>query len=443
MIKIKFIGMLFAFSLFVINDVQAKTFNIEEFYLDNGLQVVVIENHKAPIVKQMLFYKAGAVDEMPGKGGIAHLLEHLMFRGTNKIKGQNFNKLMEENGAESNAFTSRDVTAYHQFVDVSRLELAMFLEADRMKNLDISEDDFETEKNIVFQERKQRIDNNPQAVFMEKLNKVLWQDHPYGKPVTGSDEEILTLKREDAKEFYKKYYAPNNAILVLAGDVDKDMAKKLAEKYYGDIRSNSFNKTMFKEEGRNYRTKMEMSLPDIEQDRFVRLFVAPSFVQNAKMAYALEILVEYLNDGVNSPLYQKMVLKDKSALGISLSYNGVSRSYGDFALSVVPVGRLDDVFEKKLDKAWKYSVNRLNENELEKVKQKMLVDLVYLQDNPSSMAALVGSLAASGLDVKTLNNYAQSIKEVSLNDVREAADYLWRKAHQATGMLYSEGNNNE
>ena len=181
---------LIAFCAFACDAKALEAFKINDFFLDNGLQVIVVENHKAPIVKQMLFYKTGSADEKKMKGGIAHLLEHMMFRGTSRVRGQNFNKILEENGVESNAFTSQDVTAYHQLADVSKLELIMYLEADRMKNLALKNDDFLTEREIVFQERKQRVDNNPAAKFFEKLNNLLWQDHPYANPVTGLDYEI-------------------------------------------------------------------------------------------------------------------------------------------------------------------------------------------------------------------------------------------------------------
>ena len=183
---------------------RARLFGAQSFVLDNGLEVVFIPNRRAPIVKQMLWYKSGSVDEAPGKGGSAHLLEHLMFRGTEKISGQAFNRLMEENGAESNAFTSTDVTSYHQFLDVSRLEPAMFAEADRMRNLKISDEVFALERDIVFQERKQRIDNNPTAQFSEEIRRVLWQDSPYGRPVTGTEEEILNLSKDDIEAYYRR-----------------------------------------------------------------------------------------------------------------------------------------------------------------------------------------------------------------------------------------------
>ena len=207
---------------------EAKLFNASEYRLDNGMQVVVAPNHKAPIVKHMVWYKVGSADEKPGKGGVAHLLEHLMFRGTKLIKGTELNRITENNGMEANAFTGQDYTAYHQLMDISRLELAMFMEADRMRNLNFSDEDFELERDIVYQERKQVVENNPASVFAETMRKVLWQDHPYARPVTGSVEEIRSLKPEDARAFYKCYYAPNNAILVLSGDIEPGVGMKLA-----------------------------------------------------------------------------------------------------------------------------------------------------------------------------------------------------------------------
>ena len=189
MSKYKFIFLLFLLFPLAVN--AKGLFDAEEFYLANGMRVIVVPNHRVPVVKHMVWYKNGASDENIGKGGTAHLLEHLMFRGTKDVSGQKFNILMEENGAESNAFTGQDMTAYHQFLDVSRLELAMLLEADRMANLQFDKDAFIAERDIVFQERKQRVDNNPVGKFREILNRILWQQHPYSHPITGTDKEIL------------------------------------------------------------------------------------------------------------------------------------------------------------------------------------------------------------------------------------------------------------
>ena len=198
---------------------DARLFAMEEFYLDNGLRVIVINNAKAPIVKQMLWYKAGSIDEPLGKGGTAHLLEHLMFRGTEKISGSDFNKILEKNGADVNAFTAQDVTSYHAFIDVSRLELALLMEADRMNGLHLTPENFALERDIVYQERMQVVENNPSAPFKENLQRALWQNHPYARPITGEAEEILSLTQKDVEDFYRRFYSPENAVLVLSGDV--------------------------------------------------------------------------------------------------------------------------------------------------------------------------------------------------------------------------------
>ena len=208
----------------------AKIFDMEEFRLDNGLQVIVIPNRKAPIVRQMIWYKVGSVDEALGKGGTAHLLEHLMFRGTKKVKNSDFNAIIARNGGESNAFTAQDFTAYYETTDVSRLELAMALEADRMENLDFGKKAFDKERDVVFQERMQVVENNPSSYFGESLRRVLWQQHPYSRPISGSPEEIKSVSRADVMDFYRRYYAPNNAILLLSGDIEPKTAKLLAEK---------------------------------------------------------------------------------------------------------------------------------------------------------------------------------------------------------------------
>lgn len=418
----------------------AKTFEIEEFFLDNGLQVIVIENHKSPIIQQMLFYKVGAADEKIGKGGIAHLLEHLMFRGTSKVKGQRFNRILEENGAESNAFTAQDVTAYYQFLDISRLELAMYLEADRMKGLMINESDFVTERDVVFQERKQRVDNNPAAKFYEKLRRILWQDHPYANPITGQEKEILGLTRDDAVDFYRQYYTPNNAVLILSGDIDVKTAKELVSKYYGKIKPSNLKTAEFTTLPQNYNAKLEMSLPEVKLGRMVKMYAAPSFNQDRKSAYALEVLSEYLTGDKNSPLYQKLVIKDKKALDVDAGYDGISRNYGSFVLSVIPVGKIDAKFENVIENAVKSSMNILNEDKIDKVKQKILSELVYLMDNPASLAQLAGYMSAVGIDIDELNVYADNIKKITVEDVKIAFDNLWNKTPQVLGILQPEDN---
>lgn len=420
--------------------VQAKLFNGEEFFLDNGMQVIVIPNHKAPIVKHMVWYKAGSVDEAPGKGGSAHLLEHLMFRGTKKVPGNRFNEIMEENGAESNAFTSLDMTAYHQTVDVSRLELAMFLEADRMQNLKISDKDFELERDIVFQERKERVDNNPTAYFAEALRRTLWQEHPYGRPVSGTAEEIKALTKADVEDFYKRFYSPNNAILILAGDIDVGTAKKLAEKYYGPVkkRAKIERKKMPRLE-ESSRVVLEMSRPGIRGYRLGKSFAAPSYNFRPEDTFALSVLSAYMGDGDTSKLYKKLVLERGKALNVSTSYDDAARSYGTFMLSAIPASGVGvQELNQELDRAWVEAISEINDAEINKVKRKMLAGQVYLRDNPNDAAMIVGTGAVVGMSLAEIENQAEEIEKVTAADVLKAAKRLVGSSPVVTGILNPE-----
>ncbi len=432
--------MLFLLLLAFPDVTQAKLFDGKEFSLDNGLKVIVLPNKRVPIVKHMVWYKAGAVDEPLGKGGIAHLLEHLMFRGTDKVSGADFNAVLEENGAESNAFTSADMTAYHQFLDRSRLELAMFLEADRMRNINLNEQAFETERKIVFEERKQRVDNNPVARFAETVNKLLWQDHPYGRPVSGTEPEILALKLEDARDFYDKYYAPNNAILVLSGDIDETEAKKLAEKYYGNLEASKIETN--KEFGEVYtsqKTVVEISMPEIKGVRVVKFFAAPSYNKNKEDAYALSIWSKYLGEGETSALYKKLVLRDKKALAVTVDYDPAARDYGRFAISAIPApGVSADELLKDLENAWDEAFAEFNETKAKKTKQKMLAGLIYLRDNPEDAAYIVGQLAVIGMPLAEIEIQDEKIKETDYQSILKAADNLKRQAPMVIGILKPE-----
>lgn len=420
---------------------QAKLFNGEEFYLDNGMHVIVVPNHRVPIIKHMVWYKSGSADEALGKGGVAHLLEHLMFRGTHKVPGNRFNEIMDENGAESNAFTSLDMTAYHQTLDISRLELAMFLEADRMKNLSFSNDDFETERKIVFQERKQRVDNNPKAYFGEALRRNLWQNHPYSRPVTGTDEEILSLTKQDVIDFYKKHYIPNNAVLILSGDIDVYTAKKLAEKYYGGIaRGAKIERLETPVIESSMRQKIEMSRPLINGVTVVKTYAAPSFNYKPEYRYSLNVLASYMGDGETSKLYKKLVLRDKKALGVSVSYDGAAGSYGTFSISAIPQNGISSVeLIEAIDEAWAESLSELNDREAARIKQKLLAGLVYLKDNPKDAAYITGSMAVVGIPLDEIEKQADNINAVTVSDMKKAAAELDHNSPQITGVLKPEG----
>lgn len=416
---------------------RAKLFNGEEFFLPNGMQVIVVPNHKSPIVKHMVWYKSGSVDEAPGKGGSAHLLEHLMFRGTAKVPGDGLNKILEQNGAESNAFTGPDMTAYHQLVDISRLELAMALEADRMQNLKLRDKDFALERDIVYQERKERVDNNPAGYFNETLRRILWQNHPYARPVTGMPEEIMSLTKEDMKAFYESHYAPNNAILVLSGDIDAATARQLAEKYYGGIKKRPLtSKAEMPRLEPSFKASFTMEQPKVNSIRVGKVFAAPSYNVDPQDMYNLTVLSAYLGEGETSKLYKKLVLRDEKALDVSTSYDFGARGYGTFGISAVPApGISGEELLTAIDDAWAEAMRELTPAELERVKTKMRAGLVYLRDNPEHAAYIAGSLAAIGMPLSEIEKQADEIDEVKVAGVKKSAEKLWKHAPQVSGIL--------
>lgn len=425
-----------SFSL-CISSANAKLFDASEFYLDNGMRVIVIPNHKAPIIKHMVWYNSGAVDETIGKGGSAHLLEHLMFRGTKQVKGHEFNNILEQNGADSNAFTSLDYTAYHQSLDISKLELAMALEADRMQNLNITPQDFELERDIVFQERMQVVENNPSSQFGESYRRLLWQEHPYGRPVTGTSEEIMSLTLADVKDYYQRYYAPNNAILILSGDIDPKTAQLLAEKYYGHISKRDLGqKAKFPILKQGMKAELKMSLPQINAPRITRTYIAPSYNTDKDELYNLSIFSKYLGEGDTAELYKSLVLDKKLALGVASSYDYTDRSYGTFTISAVPAdGISPEILNQAIDDELKKAVEGLNIENIDKTKHKMLSGLVYLKDNPFEAASIIGTMASIGMPLDEIEQHADKIRTVKYQDVKKSAQKLFDNSAVVTGIL--------
>ena len=419
----------------LINVAKADIFKADEFYLDNGLQVVVVENHKAPLVKHMMWYKVGAVDEYRGKGGSAHLLEHLMFRGTHKISGNEFNRLMEQNGALSNAFTSYDVTVYHQFADISRLELLMALEADRMHNLSFSPHDFEAEKNIVLQERKQVVENNPAFNYNERLNLLFWGNSPYGQPITGLPEEIEALTYNDTMNFYHKYYAPNNAILIISGDIDVETAKQLAEKYYGKIAAKELKRAETPEIEDKFSTTLQMSVAQVTTPKIdIRYMLEPHKKLGDKI-YDYMVLAEYLGGGSTSELYKELVLNKHIAVTVYARYHFASRTHSVFSIDLLgsqPFAQ-DEVLQN-IEQTLKEARHSLTNKRLTQLKRKMTADLIYMNDNPEDAADWIGYMLSSGFTLSDVLQYEKKIQAVKKSDVLKAFDELL-SASKVIGIL--------
>lgn len=418
---------------------RAELFKAEEFFLSNGLHVVIVENHKAPLVKQMLVYKVGAVDNLSGKAGGAHLLEHLMFRGTSKVKDGEFNRIMKDNGAVSNAFTSYDITAYHQFADVSRLEVLMAMEADRMQNLNFDEKAYEAEQKIVLQERKQVVENNPASAYSERLRRVMYNDSPYGWPISGTEDEIRDLSFADAMEFYDNFYAPNNAILVLSGDITRAETQDLVEKYYGEIPAKKIIRKPAKTVDEIFSAKLKMALPNISSITFNRGYMLPNFHNVKGNGYAYIVLSEYLGGGKTSALYKELVRDKKLAVSISAGYSRLLRSNSVFSVSAsMPQGADTELFIQNLDEALQQAIKSFDNKMLEKVKKKMLADLVYAKDNPADAADLLGYLLGVGFDLSEVQSYEEKIMQVTVDDVKAAYNEVFKNAAVVEGILLPE-----
>lgn len=407
----------------------AKIVEFDSFKLDNGLEVVVVSNHKAPVGLVKLYYKAGSVNDPMFKGGIAHLLEHLMFRGTKRVKDKEFNLITEVNGAENNAYTTFLHTGYYEFSDISKLELMLALEADRMENLEINDEVFLKEREVVLEERMQRFETNVATKFYEKSEKIFWDKHPYSRPVSGEIEEIKNLKKEDAIEFYEKYYSPANCVLVLAGDIKLNEAKALANKYFGKIKNKNKDieeLEIIEPEGGKF--EFEMNVEGILQNRFVSYLYLPKNVIDKKEELALEFWSQYLAGDDTAYLFDELVYKNKKfiSLGIGVDYD--EKMGGRIVISAVPVddNMKTDEFEKLVFEYIEKGMNVISLDKIEKIKNENLSNAVYLIEEPVGVANFVGGLKLKNYSDDEIKKYDEMIKGVGLDDVVKVYEKVFK-----------------
>lgn len=414
---------------------------ITTFSLDNDMRAIVIEDHRAPVVTHMVWYRVGAADEPPGKSGIAHYLEHLMFKSTDSLASGEFSKIIAENGGQDNAFTSRDYTAYHQRISKDRLELVMRMEADRMINLVLTDEDLTTERAVVLEERSSRTDNNVQNQFFEDFSAALYLNHPYGVPVIGWRHEIEALTLKDATDFYEKYYAPQNALLVVAGDVDPNDVKMLAEKYYGVISNRGVIPSPRPEEPpHRAERRLSMTDPQIRQDYFTRAYLVPSYVTGtAKETAALALFAEILGGGATSRLSKKLVRGEDKALYAGAYYSGLAKDNSSFGVYAAPTAGLSlaDI-EAEVDAVMQaFIAEGPTDAELVRAKNVSIASRIYQQDSQVSMARLYGAALTIGLTVEQIKNWPTVIESITAHDVQMAGKSLDRKA-SVTGWLVTK-----
>ncbi len=411
---------------------EARAFSRPEtFTLDNGLQVVVITDRRAPVVTHMVWYRVGAADEPRGYSGVAHFFEHLIFKGTREIAPGEFSRTVARNGGEDNAFTSWDYTAYFERIARDRLELVMRMEADRMRNLRFSDETFLAERDVIVEERRQRIDNNPGAVMGERMRAMLYPHHPYGTPIIGWLHEIRTLDRESALEFYRTWYAPNNAILVVAGDVDAAELRPLAERYYGRLRPTRDLPARAWVQDPPSVGPMRLVHRDekVRQPTMSRLYRATSYgTDTGREAHALDVAMEILGGSQTSRLYRILVEERGLAVGAGASSQTGGLGGGMVSVGATPAaGVAPEALEAAIDEIIdEFLRDGPTEEELTRAKSSLEAAAIYARDSQQGLANMFGASLAQGESIDDIVNWPEDIsavtREEALAIVRETLD---------------------
>ncbi len=403
-------------------------FDPETFTLSNGMQVVVISNDRAPIVTHMVWYKVGSADEAPGQSGVAHFLEHLMFKGTRNLADGEFSRIIADNGGQENAFTSSDYTAYYQTIAADRLETMMRHEADRMVNLVLTDEQVAPERQVVLEERRSRVENQPSSRLREQADAAFWLNHPYGNPVIGWPHEIAALSTENAIEFYRTWYAPNNAVLVVAGDADAQEVRRLAEKYYGVIPARDVPARVRPLEPEHIaRMTVEMADARVTRLSLGRRYLAPSSnAGETKHAYPLQVLSEILSGGATSRLYRKLVVEDGIATSAGAWYDGDGLDLGSFAFHATPKDGVEmETIETAVeDEIAKLISDGITVDELARAKQRMLDAAIFARDSVTGPARVFGQTLATGGTIDDVENWPERIEAVTVEQVNEAAKHV-------------------
>lgn len=419
------------FLIFLIStDVHAEApesvFGAKTFTLDNGMHAVLIENDRAPVVTHMVWYNVGAIDESVGQSGIAHYMEHLMFKGSQDLEPGEFSRIIKRLGGNDNAFTAQDYTAYYETVASQHLEKVMRMEADRMMTMNPPQEEADSELQVVLEERRQRLENNPQAQFFTALRSALFYGHPYAVPVIGWRNDIEDLTLEEAITFQRKWYVPANATLVVAGDVSFNEFKKITQDVYGELPNEN-------KPGRQDHQKIaplqmgkliEMGHPLIQQPLYTMMLRAPSWAQDTKASLALQVLQEYLDGSEASPLYQELVVNQKVATSINLSYGAFALGPSSLSVSAYPA---EGVTFEELANALKTFFKQLkdtpiSDKDLVSVKTRLQDSAIFSRDSITGPAMIVGRALASGIELNEVEHWPYLIDEITANDLQRVIE---------------------
>ncbi|MGC3937768.1 M16 family metallopeptidase [Roseobacter sp. EG26] len=416
---------------------------VTTFKLDNGMQVIVVEDHRAPVVQHMVWYRAGSADEPKGSSGVAHFLEHLLFKATDKLAAGELSATVARNGGRDNAFTSYDYTAYFQRVAADRLELMMSMESDRMRNIRLTEDNIRTERDVIIEERNQRTENNPSALFGEQLSAAQFLNHRYGAPIIGWMHEMRSLDMDDALGFYETYYAPNNAILVVSGDVTPEDVRRLADKYYGVIPANPDLPERVRTEEPPQTAERRVIFRDarVAQPYVRRSYLAPERDPgDQQAAAALTILAEILGGGTTSYLTDALQFDTQIATYSAAFYRGVSLDDTTFTVLVVPrpgvsLQEAEDAMDAALEQ---FLIDGVDAEQLDRIKLQIRADQIYARDDVDRIANRYGQALSSGLTIEDVQAWPDVLEAVTAEDIVEAARDVFDIRASVTGWLMRE-----
>ncbi|MDR2209682.1 MAG: insulinase family protein [Azoarcus sp.] len=415
---------------------QANPF---ETTLDNGMKVVVREDHRAPSVVHMVWYRSGAIDEPTGVTGVAHVLEHMMFKGTRKVGPGEFNARVAALGGRDNAFTSRDYTAYFQQIPPAHLGTVMALEADRMKNLALTDDAFSREIEVIKEERRLRTDDRPRALVYEQLMATVFQAHPYQHPIIGWMADLVTMTTEDARTWYKNWYAPNNATLVVVGNVDHQAVFKLARQHYGIIKSAKLPARRISNEHKQIGSRSVTVRAPAELPYLAMAWRVPSLRNPAadREAFALQMLGEILDGYDGARLNRRLVREQRIAVSAGAAYDGINRGPALFLLEGSPApGQTIEALEAALQaELQRIRDEGVSEEELNRVKNQALAARIYSRDSLMGQAMEIGQLESTGLSWRDDIRLLAGLRAVTAEEVREVARRYFDDASLTTARL--------
>jgi len=413
------------------------------FTLANGLQVVVIPDHRTPVVTEMIWYKVGSADETPGKSGLAHFLEHLMFKGTASHPAGEFSQTVIRVGGNENAFTSADYTGYFQRVPRDQLARMMAFEADRMTGLTLKTEEVLPERDVVLEEYNMRVANSPDARLAEQIMAALYLNHPYGRPVIGWRHEIEQLSREDALAFYKRFYAPNNATLVIAGDVTAEEIRPMVERSFGPLlaRPDIAARRLRPQEPAPVAPRtVTLADPQVEQPMLRRYYLVPSATSSRAESDALDVLAEVLGGGNNSLLYRALVVDHPLAVAANASYQGTAVDPTQFIIAASPKpGVSFDQVEHAIDAVLaEIAKDGVSADTLERAKTQLVAEAIYAQDSQATLARWYGAALTVGLGIDDVAEWPRRVRAITSTQLRDAARTFLDKKRSVTGYLVKD-----